>query len=103
MMNLFGFIEDKKKNNFFSGLTVAGTKEKKKFRQETWLGYYPFSVVLGHDTTNCIVTQARRGVQQGVMIRPVALRHGPMTRLAGPRYGRPAHKVELQCKRPRPG
>ena len=25
--------------------------------QETWLGYYPFSVVLGHDTANCIVTQ----------------------------------------------
>ena len=55
----------------------------KKFMQETWLGYCPFSVVLGHNTANCIVTQARRGVQQGATIRPAALRHGPTIRPGG--------------------
>ena len=38
-----------------------------------------FHSVLGHDTTNCIVTQLGRGVQQGAMIRSAALLHGPMT------------------------
>ena len=46
--------------------------------------------MLGHDTTNFIVTQVCRGVQQGATIRPAALRHGPTTRPAGPRHSRPA-------------
>ena len=37
--------------------------------QETWLGYCPFSVVLGHDTANCIVAPGvgacSRGPQYG--------------------------------------
>ena len=80
MMNLFGSTEDLKKKKFlFCGLTVAGTKEKKKGGknvQETGIGYCPFSfcarsrydklyrdtgvqgrVVGGHDTANRLATR----------------------------------------------
>ena len=55
--------------------------EKKKIgaREAGWATVH-FHFVLGHNTANCIVTQAHRGAQQGATIRPATLRHGPMTR-----------------------
>ena len=36
-------------------------KKKKSKSLGRLLGYYPFSVALGHDTSNCILTQGRGG------------------------------------------
>ena len=58
MMNLFGSTEDMKYINIYTGWATAH-----------------FQFVLGYDTANCIVTQARRGAQQGATIQPAALRH----------------------------
>ena len=57
-----------------------------------------FHFVLGHDTANCIMTQACKGVQQGATIRPVALRHSQQGHDTAD-----LHMSERQRARERPG
>ena len=55
-MRFYERIIKKKKRNFYVGFTVGRTNEKKKVcREETRMGYYPFSSP-GRDTTGRVTT-----------------------------------------------
>ena len=62
------------------------------------MGYCPFSN-LGHDTIDCIMTQARRGAQKGATIWPATLRHSPTIRPGGAATQPACLRSEQQCAR----
>ena len=83
---------------FFCGLTVAGTKEKKrgkKKRAGDWMGYCPFSS-LGHDTTDCILTQGKAGARSK---RCDTASRSPAILPVGPAIRPACARGEWQCTR----
>ena len=78
---------------FFGNLAVSRNDEKQKKKKKRcrgdWMGYCPFSS-LGHDTTDCIVTQLGGRAIGGHDTSSQGLRHGRPARgwpgLSGSRY-----------------